>query len=57
LDYPPLVDDHHRLRDGLENEPQMSTAERELLVCNAKLAGGALISKKSPWVQILWPHL
>jgi hypothetical protein len=46
LDYPPLVDDHHRIRDSLENGPQMSMAERELLVCSAKLAGGALISKK-----------
>ena len=46
LDCPPLVDDHHRIRDGLENRPQMGMADRELLVCNAKLARGALISKK-----------
>ena len=43
LDYPSLVDDHHRIRHGLKNGPQVGMTGRELLVCDAKLAGGELI--------------
>ena len=43
LNYPFLVDDHHRVWDCLKNRPHMGVADGEFLVGNAKLIGRALV--------------